>query len=232
MFWCQVSKVSGESQQVGQLADRSQRDIEKPSQLAPPAFGRAFGEVGGDGDSGASHVAWSPDGRRLLHGGVGGLSLFDLDAMEGTRLVEVDEERYGSEGYHWPQFSPDGNRVAILTRQGDQYGIWILNLADTTLALLTEGAPDVSSTARQFWNGETDLPVPLTWSPADTIYFTGRTATDVWAIAASGGEPRLHVAIPFECYAVAFIPEQDAVFCQEHHSTTDIWQVEAIPPSR
>ena len=131
-----------------------------------------------------------------------------------------------------PHFSPNGQRIAVLGIWGDQRGIWILELADSSLTLLTPGAPSVSPVGQQVWNGEERAPLVLHWSDADTIYFTGKVQSDVWAVPASGGQPRLYVAIPTDCSAWAVVPEQRKVICSERHRTTDVWSVEALPASR
>jgi Tol biopolymer transport system component len=157
------------------------------------------------------------------------LLVVDLETGQQTLLGDQAAEP-GS--WSTPRFSPDGQQVAAFGTRGDQTGIWVVEIGNGTFRLLTPGAPTMSAVGRQMYETEEPNNYLLQWATSDTIYFLGRAWTDVWAVAASGGEPELYAAIPFQCLAAEVIPEQHKVLCSEEHETSDVWVVEAEPPSR
>ena len=61
-------------------------------------------------------IAISPDGRRLVYNGTGGLYLRDMDALD-ERIISGTED-----ALHNPVFSPDGQSVAFFGSSGNRVG--------------------------------------------------------------------------------------------------------------
>jgi len=81
----------------------------------------------------------------------------------------------------WPDFSPDGSRVAFTTsRNGESNEIWVANADGSNQVALTHGPGRNQGSAR--------------WSPdGQWIAFDSQDATgqfDIYVVAASGGRPR------------------------------------------
>jgi Tol biopolymer transport system component len=114
-----------------------------------------------------SAVALSPDGRTLVYSATSaGRSQLYLRLLERPEATPIA----GTDSASNPFFSPDG--------------LWIGFFADGKLRKVsaTGGTPVTVADAAN--------PRGEAWGPDDTIYFTPRNNTGVWAVAASGGAPR------------------------------------------
>jgi Tol biopolymer transport system component len=93
---------------------------------------------------------WSPDGLHLAISMGGDIYMTDTSGCDPTLLASQAEM---SGGGHEPSFSPDGNMIAYSINAGDDRGIWVIDLQDTTKRFVGEiawEAPDWSPDGFQF----------------------------------------------------------------------------------
>jgi hypothetical protein len=115
--------------------------------LVDAASGREVGKLGGTGSDrsfDALHFinasgGWSPDGRRFAfpvdRGGHSAIALAEVPSGRIERVIPVPEVADIS-GLAW---SPGGDRLALSGTRDAMAGLWLLDLADGTLAPLTQG---------------------------------------------------------------------------------------------
>jgi Tol biopolymer transport system component len=87
------------------------------------------------------HVAWSPDGRRIVfaHGVIGarGISVIDVET-KATRVLTSGADDDGH-----PSWSPDGSKLAFESRRTGEGDIYVMNADGSGLVRLTDGGlPD------------------------------------------------------------------------------------------
>jgi TolB protein len=90
-----------------------------------------------------TEASWGPDGRSLYFTSdrAGGPQIYKLDVAAHTRVERIT---FGS-GYNArPRVSPDGKKVAFVTREGSAYRIGVQDLASGTVSVLSHGNLDES----------------------------------------------------------------------------------------
>jgi len=98
-----------------------------------------------------------PDGDRLLvWGGAPTLGVMDLDGGDVVDLSELSGlEAMGYDGFADPGWSPDGSRIAVLARAGD----------DVHLYVMESDGSDLRRLAAIAWDGNRTLNPSWSWSP-------------------------------------------------------------------
>ena len=133
--------------------------------LALPTTEQLGSQGGGGGRGGLIMpvVALSPDGTRLIYVANEQLFLRPMDRLEATPIP-------GTEGAHFPFFSPDG--------------LWVGFFADGKLkkVSVSGGAPLTLCDAPDSRGGS--------WVSDDTIVFTPIAAGGLWQVSAAGGTPQ------------------------------------------
>ena len=90
-----------------------------------------------------TEAAWSSDGHSIYFTSdrAGGPQIYRLDPAQYTRVERVS---FGSAYNARARVSPDGKRIAFVTREGSAYRIGVQDLASGTLSVLTRGNLDES----------------------------------------------------------------------------------------
>ena len=125
------------------------------------------------------HVAWSPDGRRLLAETYAQSHLVSVDASTGAQLGDLTPT-----GHNWaPAWSPDGTRIAWVSQQGGRPEIWVMNADGTAPHALPRVIPETGG----FGDGEPS------WSPdGERIAFTRLTgASVIISVRLDGTDPKV-----------------------------------------
>jgi TolB protein len=90
-----------------------------------------------------TEAAWSADGKSIYFTSdrAGGPQIYKLDVAQHSRVERIT---FGS-GYNArPRVSPDGKKIAFVTREGSAYRIGVQDLASGTVSVLTRGNLDES----------------------------------------------------------------------------------------
>jgi serine/threonine protein kinase/Tol biopolymer transport system component len=160
---------------------------------------------------GACQPAWSPDGLRIVF-----ISpcLERTDLYPGSSLFIVNADGSGltalptaAAGDFDPAWSPDGGRIAFTSLRDGYTQVYVLNLADSTMTLLTEASSD--SQARQ-----------PAWSPVGTqIVYTVRrlNVLQIWVVsdAGRGATQLVRSGIDYWDYLPAWSPDGETILFSE-----------------
>jgi TolB protein len=90
-----------------------------------------------------TEAAWSPDGKSIYFTSdrAGGPQVYKLEVAQHQRVERIT---FGS-GYNArPRVSPDGKKIAFVTREGSAYRIGVQDLASGTVSVLSHGSLDES----------------------------------------------------------------------------------------
>jgi TolB protein len=90
-----------------------------------------------------TEAAWAPDGRNIYFTSdrAGGPQIYRLDVTQHARVERIT---FGA-GYNArPRASPDGKKIAFVTREGSAYRIGVQDLASGTVTVLSHGNLDES----------------------------------------------------------------------------------------
>jgi eukaryotic-like serine/threonine-protein kinase len=146
----------------------------------------------------------SQDGRRMIDSTAYFISpLYRVAAFPARGEKPVAEKVLDSPRYESsPQFSPDGSRMALSSNRTGRSELWVWN------AGLSEGKP--------VFDRPSQTSGSPAWSPdGRLIAFDARVRTwisDVWIVAASGGEPRQLTDHPAEDITPCFDPSGEQVY--------------------
>lgn len=127
-----------------------------------------------------SHLAWSPDSRRLVYSsdreGVSHLFVYDFATESESRLTQ------GADDEHSPRFSPDGKLLSFI--KGDSE-LRVVDLTSKAERLVARGVFDRPPYAEN---------PPMVWSPDNKwiAYLSAgaKAFTNVMAVPSEGGTPR------------------------------------------
>ncbi|HLG13008.1 MAG TPA: S9 family peptidase [Blastocatellia bacterium] len=136
----------------------------------------------------ASDPQWSPDGKQIAYtttptpkaddGGLSDIRIVDVDSGKQSKLSDNEGPDTA------PRWSPDGKQIAYLSRDAKNGVLGQMRLT----VIAPEGGP-----SRAVAPAFEYQPGPATWSSdGKTIYFTAsvRTTSQLFAVAAAGGEPK------------------------------------------
>lgn len=111
--------------------------------------------VGGDANPGGgaffsqNHIGWAPDGKRLVYSiQQAGIYVIDIDGG-GWRQI------FGSFGV-WPEWSPDGTRIAFSKDYGNGHQIWVMDPDGSGQRAVTPLGSEATGGKTDYWP---------TWSP-------------------------------------------------------------------
>ncbi len=142
-------------------------------------------------------AGWSPDGQQIATKGLvqDRLTLVTLrDSSEYVIQLECDTTCTFGEGF--PVYSPDGNRVALMSF----YGLWIVTLQDG------HGTRIVDDAQRALIWTEDWLFFAREETPA-----SGERYPSIYRIPSEGGDPQLYARMPVDCAASEQMPQQVAL---------------------
>ena len=90
-----------------------------------------------------TEAAWAPDGKSIYFTSdrAGGPQIYKLDIANPKRIQRIT---FGSGYVARPRVSPDGSKIAFVTREGSSYRIAVQDLASGTVSVLSHGNLDES----------------------------------------------------------------------------------------
>ncbi len=160
--------------------------------------------------------AWSPGSNILYPISEGrNLSILYPDSEDETALAEEDLDIR----MHFPEYSPDGKRVAVYGARNSNFGLWIISFEDYSHVFLRKGRL-----------------IPLRWSSdGKWIYVSEQMqgAIKILKVALENGETQTVFALPFTLekgnpyyHQVTMTPDARHFVIPTTKSQSDIWMVE------
>jgi Tol biopolymer transport system component len=131
--------------------------------------------LSGDGECPIGGCSWSPDGNKIAIGLREAHSVYHIALIhpDGTGLTTITD---GEVIDRYPQYSPDGNKIAFLSNKSGNWDIWVVNADGTNRTQITDNPADDG--------GDDDC----TWSPdgKKIAFASNRSGNyDIWAIDVS-----------------------------------------------
>jgi len=168
--------------------------------------------------SGSGHITWAP-GSRILYQRPGNMNFYFLNAktQEESLLFENDFDHIFS-----PRYSPDEKMVAVFWNRGEENkrGLWVISLVDLSQIFLSKGTVN-----------------PIEWSVDGKFIFAwdvDKSPLKILQIPISGGEPKIHLAIPFDDVdkpqGITMTPDGKRIICSVVEVQTDVWLMENFDP--
>jgi Tol biopolymer transport system component len=169
-------------------------------------------------------LAWAP-GSRILYQRQGNSNFHFIDPETEDETPLIDESA-GTDAasdplmfFSWmfsPEYSPDGDLVAINCRCPDGEGIWIVSVENGSRSLIYEGSEAL----------------PVGWSADGSSVFVMKPGKrDLVRVPASGGIPQPVMDLPFDNVSgVDITPDATRIVCNVPESQADAWLVENFDP--
>jgi len=162
-------------------------------------------------------ISWSP-GRHILYQRPGNRNFNILDPETGEEKPLIQDESVG--WVFFPEYSPDGKKVAVYWNRPPERGVWVISLVDSSGRALTRG---------------TYHDRPVGWSPDGAwVYAVVREALKnlLVAIPAGGGNPETVFTLSREIGGVTMSPDGRKYVWSVGESKSDVWLAENFDPAR
>ncbi len=162
-------------------------------------------------------ISWSP-GRHILYQRPGNRNFNILDPETGEEKPLIQDESVG--WVFFPEYSPDGKKVAVYWNRPPERGVWVISLVDSSARALTRG---------------TYYDRPVGWSPDSAwVYAVVPEALKnlLVAIPAGGGNPETVFAVSGEIGGVTMSPDGRKYVWSVGESKSDVWLAENFDPAR
>ncbi|MFM8322164.1 MAG: S9 family peptidase [Chloroflexota bacterium] len=224
---------SPDGRRLALLADRDGRfdayilELGQAERRSPgtPALRKVFAGGGPNWD-----IHWSPDGRRLAvtaegHGQDYETWLVDPEGAAAAQPVALEGQPVNAREACW---SPDGRRLAFSSDATGSYQVGVFDLADGSLAWLTEGAGDHSAPD---WSADGEQLAYLVSDGPDSWIEVRRFAGQAGERLAAGGLRRQVQAGVY--YAPTFSPDGRRLACvfDNPRHPSDLWLLDLDAPA-
>jgi Tol biopolymer transport system component len=169
-------------------------------------------------------LAWAP-GSKLLYQRPGNSALHFLDPGDGSETDFMDGSSGGSvdplQFFSWmasPEYSRDGQQVAISCNCPDGEGIWVVSLHDSSRSLI---------------HNDSNI-LPVGWSADGAwVYALDPETRTLLRIPTRGGDAEVYMDIPFERVGdVDITPDGTRIAVAVPVTQADIWLIENFDPER
>ncbi len=181
---------------------------------------------------GGQQVDVSPDGTTIAYLQAAtpfGVALQDFATGAVTQLSGVADTPLGIGGSEWPQFSPDGTKVAVWTTKtypgnGTRYQPHVVDLTTGQVTALLS-TPTIAKVAGFTW--------PATWSPDGQWILFGAVENStgpvrLWRVPAAGGTATRVTTDDGDMVVGRYSPDGQKIVANRSNGTsTGVWRMDA-----